>query len=285
MQHIEPHSNAAADRPHKPKISYQECDDIVRRYRDTNDPNASAQLIDAFEGYIVKFYNVIRWGRVAIDDRDIREFIKLYMKNEYCRKHIHQYKRMPLVQQEIHNVSESIRQLCDPYDDDELMNEAIVALMTMAKRYQSPDGNPRFHSYVLQAFHFQLRRQLQTLVSDPIVFKMANNINFRDEYYDNDSDLDSGYDVDSFADKTPTFTIDHSLDSVNDNWILGTTSSEEYRQLSIMERKILKLYYLDNKSDHEIAEELGTCRATVNRRRNKVKGILEETFRESKQIR
>lgn len=266
----------------KPKLTYQECDELVKRYRDHHDTEAAAGLLDAFEGYAVKFYNIIRWGKIQIQDRDVREFIKLYMKNEYTRKHIHQYKRMPVVQQEIYSVGESIRQLCVPYEDDELMNEINVALLTMAKRYQSPDGNPRFHSYILTAFHYQLRRQLQTLVSDPIVFKMAHNIRFHDDNFETD---ENGFDMDGFEDTTPTFTIEDNLDSVNENWVLGYTAGEEYRHLSVMERKIIKMYYLDEMSDQDIADTIGTCRATVNRRRNKAVETLGTKLRGIKKIR
>lgn len=268
-------------RTKKRKISYEECDKLVLAYRDNNDPDAAQALLDAFEGYMAKYYNVIRHGKVAIHDRDIREFIKLYMKNEYCRRHIHQYRRMPVVQQEIYSVADSIRKLCQPYSDDELMNEIYVAFLTMAKRYQSPDGKPRFHSYILRAFHYQLRRQLQTLVSDPIVFKMASNVKYLDDQWEGDDYSYGRFDAEGFEDKRPTFTIESSLDAINDNWVLGYTTGQEYRDLSIMERKILKMYYIDDMSDQEIADQLGTCRATVNRRRNKALRILERALRRS----
>jgi RNA polymerase sigma factor (sigma-70 family) len=270
----------------KPKVSYEECDRLVKAYRDDHCELAAGHLLDAFEGYLVKYYNVIRWGKVAIQDRDIREFVKLYMRNEYCRRHIHQYRRMPVVQQEIYNVTQSIRRLCFPYANDELMNEIYVALLTMAKRYKSPDGKPRFHSYVLQAFHYQLRRQLQTLVSDPIVFKMAHNINFHDEFHEGTNDYDmKGYNVEKYEDKTERFTIHQAFESINDNWILGHTTGDEYIQLTVMERKIIKLYYLDKMSDQQIADRLGTCRATVNRRRNKAVNSLKKGMIKKRRLR
>lgn len=267
----------------RPKISYEECDRLVLAYRDDNDSDAAQSLLDAFEGYIVKYYNVIRRGKVAINDRDIREFLKLYMKNEYCRRHIHQFKRMPIVQQEIYKVSDSVKNLCQPYNDEELLNEIYVAFLTMAKRYQSPDGKPRFHAYILQAFHYQLRRQLQTLVSDPIVFKMASNIKYFDEDYEQ-NEQNSDYDSSRLEDQTPTFTIEEEFDTINDNWVLGYTTGKEYRDLTIMERKIIKMYYLDEMSDQDIADQLGTCRATVNRRRNRVKDKLRDTFQQASKI-
>lgn len=268
----------------RPKISYEECNRLVLAYRDDCDPDAAQALLDAFEGYITKFYNVIRKGKVAINDRDIREFVKLYMKNEYCRRHIHQFKRMPLVQQEIYLVSDSIKNLCQPYSDEELLNEIYVAFLTMAKRYQSPDGKPRFHAYILQAFHYQLRRQLQTLVSDPLVFKMAKNVKYFDEDWENAQDQYGAHDMDIFENETPTFTIEEEFDAINDNWVLGYTTGKEYRDLTIMERKIIKMYYLDEMSDQDIADRLGTCRATVNRRRNRVKEKLQDTLKTSRKI-
>lgn len=270
------------DHFNKPKLTYEECDILVKNYRDNNSKEAALSLLDAFEGYIKKYFNVIRKGKVAISNRDIREFIKLYMKNEYCRKHIHQFTRMPKVQQEIYKVADSVRQLFDPYEDKELLNEIYVAFLTIAKRYQSPDGKPRFHHYVLRAFHFQLRRQLQTLVSDPIIFKMVHNIAFN--YDAHEGDEMEFLDVSDFEDPAPTFTIEDSFDSINENWVLGFTTGEDYQSLSIMERKILKMYYLDELSDQDIADQLGFCRATINRKRNRAKDHLQDVLGKKKKI-
>lgn len=259
------------ERIQKPKLTYQECEDLVIAYRDHNDQEAATKLLDAFEGYTVKFYNIVRRGRGNIHDQNLREFVKLYLKNEYSRRHIHQYKRMPTVHQDFYNILESIKEMCAPYSDEDIKSEITLAVLTLAKRYRSEDGLPRFHSYMLRAYHFQLRRQLQTLVSDPIVFRLSKNINFNEDFVDPDDDMDIG----DMADRSDQFTVENSLDSVNDNWILGYTTNEEYRQFTIMERKIIKLYYVDRLLDQDIADILGVCRATVNRRRNRIVKILE----------
>jgi DNA-directed RNA polymerase specialized sigma24 family protein len=266
----------------RPKISYEECNRLVLAYRDDNDADAAEQLMNSFEGYLMKYYNVIRKGKVDMTQRYIREFVKLYMKNEYCRRHIHQFGRMPIVKKEIYSVTDSIKKLCEPYSDDELWNELYVALLTMAKRYQSPDGKPRFHHYILRAFHYQLRRQLQTLVSDPIVFKMASNVLYFDEDHEDDGYVT--FDADSMEDQTPTFTIEEEMDGINDNWILGLTTEPEYSEFTIMERKIIKLYYVDELSDQAIADQLGVCRATINRRRNRVKDSLYDILKKSRRV-
>jgi RNA polymerase sigma factor (sigma-70 family) len=266
----------------KPKISYEECEEIVQAYRSTKNDADSQRLIDAFEGYIVKFYNLIRWGRVAIADRDVREFLKLYMKNEYTRKHIHQYYHMAAVRHEIYSVAESIKNLLKTYENEELKNEIYTAFLTMANRYKSPDGKPRFHDYILKAFHYQLRRQLQTLVEDPVVFNIVQNINFHEEYgYDFHDDMST---IDGYQDMTATYTIEEKMEEFNDNWILGYTADENYKNLSVMERKIIKMYYLDEMSDQDIADGLGICRATVNRRRNKAVKTLSVVFGHVKRI-
>jgi RNA polymerase sigma factor (sigma-70 family) len=270
----------------RPKISYEECEEIVQAYRRTKNDADSQRLLDAFEGYIVKFYNLIRWGRVAIADRDVREFLKLYMKSEYSRKHIHKYSHMATIRQDIYSVAESIKNLLKTYENQELKNEIYTAFLTMATRYKSPDGKPRFHDYILKAFHYQLRRQLQTLVEDPVVFNSIQNINFHDDYHRNDdfSEQDVFQNIDNYRD-TGSYTIEERMEDFNDNWILGYTADDNYKNLSVMERKIIKMYYLDEMSDQEIADGLGICRATVNRRRNKAVKNLEDVFGHAKRIR
>lgn len=264
----------------KEKLTYEECDRLVLAYRDENCQESALLLIDAFEGYIVKYFNIIRRGKLKVEDRDVREFVKLYMMNEAMRRLIHQFKRKPAVYSEINSVTLMIKNSCESYSDEELMSEIHVALLTMAKRYKSPDGKPRFHTYMLRAFHYQLRRQLEILTGGPISYIIDNNTYHNNATIPKDYTYDK-YDIEFCSDNTPTFTIDEEMETINENWVLGYTTESEFGDLTVMERKILKMYYVDEMSDQQIADRLGTCRATINRRRNKVKRNLR-TARESR---
>lgn len=262
----------------RPKVSYEQSEALVVAYRDHDDEDAAQGLLDAFEGYIVKYFNLVRRGRINLKDRDMREFVKLYMNNEYCRRNIHRYKYMPVVQQEIHTVCDRIRKICDAYSDDDLKHEIYIAMLTMAKRYAPPDDKPRFHTYILRAFHFQLRRQLQVLTSDPIAFKMVNFEKMAEGDYINGDGWEMQQSGLSESGKAYAFTIEDEFEEINDNWVLGFTNDMNYADLTIMERRIIKMYYIDEMSDQQIANQLGTCRATINRKRNRSKDSLRAHF-------
>lgn len=266
----------------KPKVSYDALNTLVLSYRDHHDSEAADGIIDAFEGYIVKFFNLVRYGRINMMDRELREFVKLYMTNDYCRRNIHRYKYMPVVEQEILAVCDRIKKICHTYSDDDLKHEIYMAILIMAKRYKSPDEKPRFHTYIVRAFHYQLRRQLQILTADQFAFKMIENEEFDVTRF---SELEGGFvpgisawTEGKLQDRVPSFTIEEEFEDINENWVLGFTNDMDYANLTIMERRILKMYYIDELSDQEIANQLGTCRATINRKRNRSKEALRGHF-------
>lgn len=260
----------------KVKVSYRDLDKLVIAYRDEGDEEAAAKIIDAFEGYMVKYFNLIRKGRAVFDDRDIREFIKLYTANEYARRNIHRYKYMPAVHHEMQSVADRIRKLYQYCSDDDLIHEIYIAILTMAKRYNPPDKEPRFHTYMVRAFHYQLRRQLQAIIDEELAFKTVDYMAIA-EHMREESEYDY-YEVEDTSEVNPDFTIEGSMEAFNENWVLGYTTDPIYMDLTVMERRILKMYYIEEMSDQKIADQLGTCRATINRRRNRTKEELKRKF-------
>ena len=78
---------------------------------------------------------------------------------------------------------------------------------------------------------------------------------------------------------------DYNTGMPNLEWILGNECSEFFKDLEIIERKILIKYYLEEWNDRQIGEEFGIHINTVNqRRRSAVKKIALKLHIDQKDI-
>lgn len=259
--------------------TYEELERIVKAHQD-GDKEATLQLIESFRLYIHKFINLIRHGKINLDDRQLREFVGLFV-HKSIRSTFHRYKRDLTARQHIYRTVGYIQEIFRPYPVQELEHEGIVTLLALAQRYQSR-GN-FFHLYVLRSFHYQYYRRLQLLLDGPTFITLSGG---RLPYWDEvAATCDFPDMLEQIEKEKSPYLICEPEDEINENWINGLTSSELFAELTPMQRKILKLYYLDDYTDNEIALLLGVCRATVNRRRLKAVRILYEKLKEQKMLR
>lgn len=247
------------------KFSYEELDQIIRGYK-SGDKSYGPRLYDAFKGFIGRYVDILHRGRYKISDRLTREFIALYMQDEEKRRHIHQYNHMPAVRHEIYKVSDNLRFIFTPFSPEELENELVIALFQLANRYRFYDDKPRFHTYVRRTFAYEAKRRIESLMIDPTAYRFDDRV---------DEGQDGGYDesISAIEYALKISTHQHELledefeNVLNENWINGITCAEPFQTLSKLERRILKLYYQEEYTDQKIADIIGCCRATINRRR------------------
>jgi RNA polymerase sigma factor (sigma-70 family) len=261
----------------KKKLTYEELNNIVLAYQ-SGDPKASAMIVSAFEGLRVKYLNLISRGHYNLQDRTIREFLSLYMKDESKRRYIHQWRSMPQVRSELYKAAEKIHEMFKGFLECEIKHELISALLTLAKRYKSPDGKPRFHTYVQRAYRFQVQRQLHELIADPIAYRFQNISSYIDDEYDGvQVDMMDFIDQAALSNHIPLISLsDQYEDEINENWVMGHTTSEIFQGLTILERRILMLYYERGMKDQQIANQLGICRSSVNRIRLTAKRKIQD---------
>lgn len=68
--------------------------------------------------------------------------------------------------------------------------------------------------------------------------------------------------------------MDEELDI---NWVRGLTCGEEFKELTHLQRLILKLNYEDGWTDGKIADMMGIHINTIFRQRKKADAIVKET--------
>lgn len=265
------------------------------RYKD-GDEESAEKLIECFNLFIYKYANFLAYGVCDINNYSLRSFVSLYIDDKRYRKALPSYMHKPFVKYQFGIYATNTSALFKKYTFDELYNECICVLLSMAKRYK--DSRPSFHNYVFKCFHYELERSLKKLIKDPLSkmdipydtqFVHAQNISVQNIYdYSYEALLD---DINKEVQLKNSETISvkdestvYDLESLNINWINGITCSEEFKELTPFEREILVSNYISKKTDSQIADELGLCRATVNRKKSQAKKALYKKLKKEHKI-
>jgi len=251
-------------------LEYKELDDLVRRYRD-GDNDAANEIVRHFEGFIMKFINLIKYGRLDISDTSLRSYVGLYIKKPYVLKRLHGYYKYKDVVEEILKRASWIQNIFKNNEKEEVYNELVCILLEMANRYKlRDDGVYCFHTYVQKSFHYYVHRHLQKLITDPSAFaNELTNFNYTDEELDNQDFIDN------LIYKQGRCKQTELTSEIDENWICGFTCEEAYLKFNPLDRRILQLYYIYEMSDQKIANTLGLCRATINRKRLAAKTYIK----------
>lgn len=245
----------------------------------------ATNIINAFNLYLYKYVNLLKRGVFNISDQSLRRFVSLYTpyatNNKTFRKiNDNSYNHIVAMNIRFQQTVSNLQIAFESYSEEEIMNCLIVALLKMAMQYKDY-GKPSFHTYVKNCFHYEVLNAIKDLMATPLGVKMtyfdnvANDEKKWEEYSqettnseeeivmqaDNDSKIkNSKYGIPSNAS-----VYDES--SFNDNWINGITCEGPFKELIPFERKLIIEHYVKKKTDTEIANEFGLCRATINRKR------------------
>lgn len=266
-------------------ITYEELDRIVQEYKDGK-PGSAEALLESYKGFLAIYKNLLCGGIIYPGHTRMRHFIGLFIMRYNIRKSLDRYNYMPNIKQAIYSTAKMISNLCRHLTKAEIENELSMILLDMAKRYHKKKY-PTFHLYVEKAFNYRLKKRIEELSNDPLV--RSDWLTYIDEQYENEStsnliETDTVLEsIQESIDKKNADTLTVVGSGLNLNWINGVTATGIFKMLSSLERRILIMYYIEKKSDEEIARELGyTARETINRKRNKAKSIIETYIKNNK---
>lgn len=247
---------------------YEETEKIVQAYKNKEEGSAEL-LINAFKGFTNKFEEVIIDGKANLSNYSIRKFISLFIEDKSYQKNIHKYKHSPSVVFHACIGTDRIKRTFSIYAPDEIRSILVISLLELADKYEPIDDNPRFHSYLLKSYHYKVYHNIVPVTQDPLYYTSLEGLTFREEDF-------ITYDVineDEYDNKYIQLMTENDTE-VDDNWVAGF-SADLFKDLSPVDRKILKLKYIDKLGDKEIGDELGVCRATINRRRLKLEQDIQ----------
>lgn len=239
--------------------------------------NSANSIIEAFENFLLSYVNCITYGNYKTNDYSLKRFISLYAK-----KGLIDSKTKTEFNEQMDYTVNKIQKMFSQYSQEELKNELIVTLLSMAKKYKDY-SRPSFHNYVDKCFHYEAYRSLKALIKDPIsrinndefVENMYKNDNYYDAFENSIIEINYKLSLEKASSKVSHKNVSpFDLESIDSNWINGITCNEIFSCLTPFERVIIKAHYIGKETDNAIATKYGVCRATINRKRLSAKRKL-----------
>lgn len=231
---------------------YNEIDNLVVQYQD-DDKDAANKLIQMFENYLNKYLYLLKRKKISYKDIDTRKFLALFTDDIEERKLLKSPVNSSNVNQLAYKIAEKLSQQLKNVAEEDIKQDLSMILLILAARYKNQGKN--FCLYVFSTFRYELKRTVESYVNDPANY----SINYED--LENDPTMSDNYSFEA--------TLIESDDALDINWIHGITCSDEFMDLSTMERLILKMHYELKMSDPAISKILGVHKNTVFNRRTK----------------
>lgn len=246
--------------------NYTTTEMLVQDYKN-NVPGAAEKLLEAFDRFLSKFSHIIVDSAIDLSNRCTRKFIGLFMTNKDMMKNMHQVSRSKKGMEQAGIAVTTLSSFfMSRYEKDEIQNIIAMTLLECAAKYKKlTDDKPMFHTYVLKCYHYRLYHNLMGTLDDSLSLAMS------EKYYNpihnnhletSDDDTYNLAEYDSILDK---LYVEDDIE-VDDNWIMGITA-DMFSEYSPLSRKILKLKFVDNYTDEEVAEVLAVSRKTVNEKK------------------
>ena len=286
---------------------YNEIHELVLEYKNGN-KEVSKRIIDNFSCFLNKYVALIKYGKYNLDHYSTRSFMKLFITKPEDRALISAYKYKHSAKLVADKTVSKIQDIFSNMEDIDLKNELYIILLTMCNTYK--DTKPSFHYSVDRNFHYYAYRHFEKASKDPLARGYLTNSKSTVTNSDGSTNNDDLFTVENcVADPNVELEMDMLLNEVevhynlsmsnatyvnqknisiydneffNTNWINGITCSNVFKALTPFERNILVMWYIENKTDSEIAEEYGVCRCTINKRRAKAKDKLREEIIKNK---
>jgi len=251
----------------------EEIEVIINKFQAGND-DASYSLITQMLPYLNKYFHIIRYGAVNTKDRDTIKFIKLFIADKNIGHKLQSGKFDRHSLKAIYNTLNVIRTNYRMLDDDDIIQELIAALLTLARRYKKKYKNINFCGYVYNAYKYQIFLNLKKITAD--VTNFTNNLSYNDP--DNIDKILEYKELISEDDISSAIFADQG--ELDNAWCMGKCD-DVFKELSPLERTFIKLHYYDKKGYSLIARETGFDRRAIKKHCtkavDKIKGKLNET--------
>lgn len=271
----------------------QYIDDLVFRSR-AGDEAAGEELLVRFGGsleqkdmssYLGKFYRILRFGKVNYQDIDSRRFVSLFMNGEKLKnRKVPWYKdeaMKDIAQKRMEDLSVSLKKI----PDEDLKQELRVIFFILVNKYEKKEEHVYFTGYLYSTYKLYLERHIKKLNKKEQMV-ISNEIKLVGMLDEKSTDPQAIIEIHEDVQRnTPIISID---DKLGNSWVRGLTCREEFKQLTSLDRLIIKLHYSDKIKDQDVGKKFNMHINTVYRRRtkavqsvrNRIAELIQEGFYE-----
>lgn len=217
---------------------------------------AAAELLVRFSPLFKKYLLLLKSGQVDFNDKEGKLFVCSFLEDPTLRRALKRNRQRAEYQSEIYKRFCFIKETYGSISDDEIMMDLQTTFLVIARRYKKMGKS--FCGYLYNSYRHEMSRHIKKFIRNPL------NISYKNLEYEDcvngceDVGLESSYEDNYYENITglPDFS-----------WLSGQNCSEAFVGLSVIDRKILVKYYLEEWNDRQISEEFGIHINTVNQKR------------------
>lgn len=221
------------------------------------DKQAGLKLLDNFQPLLMKFANLIYYGKYDLTDQHTQEFLKTLISSYDNNK--------------AKNIISLINNMFRAFDYEDIMQELKLIFLELTKRYD-PDM-ATFQTYIKVYWKYELRKHvMQVIHNSPITMPISDF-----------AKCDKNNVWDMFSGLIQNGIKEEFFDYIDDNWVAGYTCSSLFQQLTEEERLILRYRYIEGMTGVEIAEKINKAQPTVYERIRSIKKKLARYRKEKKE--
>lgn len=255
-------------------------DELVLSYQ-AGDQEAGEELLRLYGGhpsykglslYLGKYYKMLRFGKFEFRDKDSRLFVRLFIEDSATRDALLKSYQSKKVKEDttrkLGTVSESLKVL----EDEDLQQDLRMLFLKQCMRYKKQNRN--FGAYLYNSYGFAVKNYIKAIQkpAEPYVHMRKELIRISDDKFkDGEADILL---KDSIFAKAPVILIDEEL---GNSWVRGLTCGDEFKELTQLQRLIIKLNYHEGWSDGKIASMMGIHINTIFRQRTKADKLVRAT--------
>lgn len=234
--------------------------------------------VDKATLYIGKYFKLLRYGRMIWSDRDSRMFMKCFFNDTHILNALDKPYQEASVKKAVRKKLQHIQDCLSDMGDDDLLQELRILFLNQAKRYQKTNRN--FGAYIYNSYRFAIKNWIKQSQKkeEPYVHLMGQMVRIAEDRIEDEHgfvDVD-----DSIFAKAPMMVLDEEL---GNSWVRGLTCGDEFKDLTPLQRLIIKLNYIDGMPDGKIADMMGVHINTIFRHRKRAAEIIEDTIAELKE--
>lgn len=224
------------------------------------------ELLIRFDPFLQMFRDCIFDDKTYLNNKVSREFISLYIPDKTLRYKVLKSTHLP--KDDFNEVNRCLSLFRMTYGKRmEHYNDVNYVFSTLVMKYKQT--NRSFNAYVTYVFKYEMFRMIQQYLRD----RINNNLDRRDQeaiaIKNQIARQLMAYDYDEYivSDDDGNFT---------ENWYKGLVCSEDFRQLTELERRFLVDYFYHQKYIFEILKEYKLSQEEFNKLREDACSKIED---------
>lgn len=223
-------------------------------------------LVAKFSPLFWKYIQLVKYSDIDWTDKEMKEFIALFIDDYELKKAIKRKKINAENRAEVYTKFNFVIETYGKCNEEDILADLKVALLTLAKRYKNVGKN--FCAYVYNVYSYEVARHIKKWIKNPL------NIHYKNCQFEDWVNNEKRYSTLEFKYEDNYY---ESLTGLPDfTWISGQSCADIFNCLTVFQRKILVKYYLEDWNDRQIAEYLGAHINTVNQKRRDAVDLLCE---------